>query len=52
MDRFRRLLKSKYSLSKDREIVAAMVGFAEAGIGSLHDEFKKTSEVDLARLSV
>ncbi len=48
---YRQLLKSRFSIVTDKEIVDAMVEFAEAGIRTLYDEFRKTGAIDFARLS-
>lgn len=48
---YRQMIKSKFGLSTEREILDLMVEFAEAGVRALYDEFKKTGQIDFVRLS-
>jgi hypothetical protein len=51
-DVYRQLLRSKYGLASDKEIVETMVEFAESGVRKLFEEFRKTGSIDFAKLSL
>lgn len=50
-DVFKQLVKSKYGTKTDHEVVDLMVQFSEFGVRELYDEFRKTGDIDFARLS-
>lgn len=45
------LLKSKFDVKSDKEVVDLLVEFAEGGVQELYDEYRKTGDIDLLRIS-
>ena len=53
-DRFKamsQLIKSKFDAKTEREVVDIMIDFAEAGVRELYNEYTKTGEIDMVRIS-
>jgi hypothetical protein len=49
-DPFSQLVKSKYDVKTEQEIVDKLLEFQEAGIRELYDEFHKTGTIDFLRI--
>ncbi len=47
---FSQLIKCKFDLKTEQEIIDKLVEFQEAGIRELHDEYIKTGKVDFLRI--
>ena len=47
---FSQLIKSKFDLRTEQEIIDKLVEFQEAGIRELHDEYHKTGKIDFLRI--
>lgn len=47
---FSQLIKSKYDLKTEQEIIDKLLEFQEAGIRELYDEHHKTGEIDFLRI--
>jgi hypothetical protein len=47
---FSQLIKSKFNLKTEQETIDKLVGFQEAGIRELHDEYHKTGKIDFLRI--
>ena len=48
---FRQLIKSRYKVQTDREIIDLIVEFSEFGVRELYNEFHKTGDIDFVKLS-
>ena len=48
----RQLLKSKLNLKTDREVISAMVEYAESGVRELYNEYSKTGDIDFLKISL
>lgn len=47
---FAQLIKSKFDLKTEEEIIDKLVAFQEAGIKELYDEYHKTGKIDFLRV--
>ncbi len=47
---FSQLIKSKYDVKTEQEIIDKLLGFQEAGIRELYDEYHKTGKIDFLRI--
>lgn len=47
---FNQLLKSKYNLKTEREVIEKLTEFAEAGINDLYDEYHKTGKINFLQI--
>lgn len=47
---FSQLIKSKFNLKTEQEIIDKLVEFQEAGIRELYDEYHKTGKIDFLRI--
>lgn len=47
----RQLLRSKFDLKTEREVLDLVIAYAEGGIRELYDEYRKTGEIDFLRIS-
>lgn len=47
----KQLIKSKFNVCTDHEIVDLMIQFSEVGVRELYEEFHKTGDIDFVRLS-
>ena len=45
------LIKAKFDLTNDKEIVDLFIQYAEAGIRILYNEYRKTGQIDFLQLS-
>jgi hypothetical protein len=48
---FRQLVKSKFDVKDDREVLELMVQFAESGLRELYDVYQKTGSIDFFQIA-